>query len=298
LSLSHLSIFNAVANAGSVTKAAEAISVSQPAVSKQIKLLESDVGVRLFERVGRGVRLTGPGITLAEYTRRIFTLVEEAEATLSDLQGLRKGRLSIGAGATVGAYLLPDTLVRFRQRFPGVTLNLEVGSSHLLRQRLREGSIEFALMEKSLPSPEFESLMYLADELVGIVPPKHPAARVKTITAAKFAKEPFVVREAESGTRSLVERAFAERGLRVHPAMALSSTEAVKRAVAAGLGVSIVSKMSLGAEVEAGHLAVVRLKDLLLRRPIYLVRQANRHESKAATAFLCLLKHVVRGKNK
>ena len=123
----------------------------------------------------------------------------------------------------------------------------------------------------------------------------HRLARRRTVSAAVFSREPFVAREAVSGTQSLVERVFRERRLRVTPIIRLSSTEAVKRAVSAGLGVSIVSKMSLGFEIEAKKLAVLKLTDVPLRRPIYVVRLRGRRESRAVTAFLCLLKHVIRG---
>jgi DNA-binding transcriptional LysR family regulator len=295
LDLSLLSVFDAVARHGNVTRAAEALSVTQPAVSKQLKALQRQVGAKLFDRAGRGVRLSADGEVLADYARRIMALADEAESQMNELRGLRRGQLSIGAGSTVSVYLLPEAIVRFRQRFPGVSLHLETGQSQLLRERLRDGSIEFAISEASLPSPEFQSTVFTSDELVGIVPIEHPLAGTKSITAAKFATEPFVVRSAESGTQSLVERVFRGRGLSVKPLIAVSSTEAVKRAVAAGLGVSIVSKMSLGLELEAKKLAVVRLRDVPLRRPVFLIRQRSRSESRAAIAFLCLLKHVVRG---
>jgi DNA-binding transcriptional LysR family regulator len=248
------------------------------------------VGARLIERAGRGIRLTAQGRTLADYSRRILELALDAETALADEQHLRRGRLAIGAGPTLSTYLLPDALVRFRQRFPGITLHLEVGNSPLLRDRLRDGSIELALTETALPSPEFDSTVFMSDQLVGIVPAKHRLARKRTITTAAFAREPFVVRQGGSGTQSLVERVFAERGITIEPVIALSSTEAVKRAVAAGLGVSIISKMA----VDPG-LGVLNLRDVALRRPIYLVRLASHRESKPATALLCLLRHVARG---
>jgi DNA-binding transcriptional LysR family regulator len=295
LRLEHLRLFHAVAEKKSVTRAAEMLAISQPAVSKQLKLLEKGAGVRLIERSGRGISLTREGEVLADYVRRIFSLVTEAESALADLQGLRNGHVAIGAGTTVGVYALPEAIVRFRQRFPAIALRTEVGASHLLRQRLREGSIEIAITEASLPSPEFVSEVFASDELVGIVPMDHKLARKASVSASAFSKQPFVAREAASGTQTLVERVFRERGLRVTPVITLSSTEAVKRAVSAGLGVSIVSKMSLGFEIEAKKLAMLKLTDVPLRRPIYVVRLRSRRESRAVTAFLCMLKHVIRG---
>jgi DNA-binding transcriptional LysR family regulator len=132
--------------------------------------------------------------------------------------------------------------------------------------------------------------MLFSDQLIGIVPPRHRLARRHSVSAATFAREPFVVREPESQTHSLVQRALAERGIAIQPILSLSSTEAVKRAVAAGLGVSIISKMAAGRDAH-----VVRIKDLALRRPIYAVRLRSHHETKPATALLCLLRHVAGG---
>ncbi len=297
LNPAHLLLFNTLAERGNVTRAAETLSISQPAVSKQLKQLEREVGSILFQRHGKGVSLTREGELLAGYSRRLVALLSEAGTALADLRGLQTGRLAIGRRyrPLVFFYPVPEAMVRFRQRFPGVTLHMEVGASHLLRQRLREGAIELAITEASLPSPEFNSELFATDELVGIVPIDHELAMRKSVSASAFAKYPFVVREAGSGTQSLVERVFRERGLSVSPVITLGSTEAVKRAVAAGLGVSIVSKMSIGLEIEAKKLAALKLTDIPLRRPIYVVRVWGRHESKAMTAFLCLLKHVFRG---
>jgi DNA-binding transcriptional LysR family regulator len=295
LDLQSLELFDAVGRLRNVTRAAESLMVSQPAVSKRLKALERRLEVTLLERSGRGIRLTSEGELLAGFTRRIFSLVGEALTQLGDLQQLRRGRLAIGAGTTVAVYLMPEAIVRFRQRFPGITLHLETGMSQALAEHLRDGVIEFGLTEAMLPAPEFESTLLMSDELVGIVHPNHALAKAGSVSAKKFAAEPFVVREAESGGYSLVERVFRERKLKVQPIISLSSTEAVKRAVAAGLGASIVSRMSIDLELAAKKLAALKLTDVRVRRPIYIVRCRGRSESKAATAFLCILKHVIRG---
>lgn len=295
LPLGHMRALHAVSATGGVTRAAERLGMTQPAVSRQLRQLERATGVKLVERDGRRIRLTAGGQLLGEYARRIFQLVDEAKVALADAQHLRRGRLAVAASTTVGVYLLPEALVRFRQRFPGIELALEVGDARSARDRLRSGEAELALTETFIAGHEFDSRVFATDELVGIVPRGHSFARRKAVSAATLAREPFVVREPGSHTRSLVERVLAERGLHVDPVISLSSTEAVKRAVAAGLGVSIVARMSVGAEVAAGKLAALRLSDVLLRRPVYETRLSNREQTKASVAFLCLVKHVVRG---
>lgn len=295
LNLHHLEIFHAIAESQSVGRAAERLGISQPAVSKQLKTLEQSLAATLLRRNKKGIQLTEEGLLLAGYAKRIFALSEEAEHALDELRGLQRGKLSVGAGTTIGVYVLPDALVRFRQRFPAIKLDLELAASDRLREMLRERAIDFALTETALPSPELDSDIFWTDELVAIVPPTHKLARGRDIAASKLAQEPFIVRESGSPTGSLVERVMRERKIKVEAVLSLSSTEAVKRAVAAGLGVSIVPKMSIGAELQAKQLHALHLRDIRARRPIYLVRQHGRSDTRAAIAFLCILKHVVRG---
>jgi DNA-binding transcriptional LysR family regulator len=294
LNFTQLAAFHAVAEAGSVSRAAVALGVSQPAVSKQVKLLERTVGAELFERTVRGVRLTAAGEVLADYARRIYGLAREAEQAMDDLQSLRRGRLVIGASPTVGTYLLPELLVRFRQRFPGVHLALEIENGRALQRRLAEGQLDFGLSEVEPQRQELEGRPFLTDRLVAVASRKHPLARAKRVTLARLCAEPFVVRETGSTTKSLVERLLAGRGLSVHPALSVGSTEAIKRAVAAGLGVAIISALAAGPELAARRLVELRVADLKLSRPLYHLRLRGKRQSKAAVAFLCLVDRAAR----
>jgi DNA-binding transcriptional LysR family regulator len=295
LNLNHLAAFHAVAESGSVTLGAQRLMVSQPAVSKQVKELERALQTKLFDRQPKGVRLTQSGRLLADYARRIFGLAGEAEAALADRSAMRTGSLAVGASPTLGTYLLPRALVYFRQRFPGVRVDLEIEHSHLLRTRMNEGSLELGLTEADVHWPELDATPFLTDELVAIAHPSHPLAQKRRVTPEALCREPFIVREAASQTRSLVERSLAAQGYSLRPALSLSSTEAVKQAVAAGLGVAMVSKLAVASALATGELAMIRLQGLALRRHIYLVRQRGHTEGKASTAFLCVLKHAARG---
>jgi DNA-binding transcriptional LysR family regulator len=295
LNLGHLAVFHAVAETGSVTLGAQRLMVSQPAVSKQVKELERALQTRLFDRRPKGVRLTDAGRVLADYAGRIFALASEAEAAVSDATAMRRGSLAVGASPTLGTYLLPRALVYFRQRFPGVRVRLEIEPSHLLRARLNEGALDLGVTNADLRWPELDASTLMHDELVAIAPPDHPLARKRRVTPEVLCREPFIVRETGSETRSLVERSLAAAGYAIEPALSLSSTEAVKQAVAAGLGVAMVSKLVIGDDVSNGRLAVLRLTGLTLRRPVHLVRPPGRVESKAAAAFVCVLRHAARG---
>lgn len=299
LPLHHLSIFHAVAETGSVTLGAERLLVSQPAVSKQIKQLERVLQTRLFERHAKGVALTPAGELLANYARRVFALTAEAETALGDLSAMRRGRLTIGASPVLGTYLLPQALVYFRQRFPGVELRPQIEEADALEARLADSDMDFAVTEQAPASPpDLEGTSFGTDELSVIAPPDHPLARKRSVEPQALAGEAFVIPEAAGaspGGQSPTERTLADIGARADSVLALGSTEAVKQAVAAGLGLAVVPRLAIRNELAAGRLREVRVAGLPTRRPLYVVRRRGRHESKAAAAFVCVLKHAVRG---
>jgi DNA-binding transcriptional LysR family regulator len=289
VNLNHLAIFHAVVSEQSVSRAAERLLVSQPAISKQIRELERSLGVRLLDRLPRGVRPTEAGALLAGYAQRICAQAEDAGNALDELRGLRRGRLRVGASTTIGVYLLPELFVRFRQKFPGVQISLEIAPSDHLAARLAEGEIDLALTEGLIVHESLESAEFMQDELVAIAPAGHALARKRSVSMQQLCREPFVVRETGSGTQSLVERWLAERGMKVAPAMSLSNTEAIKRAVAAGVGVAIVSGMAVSLELQARRLALLRVSDLHIRRPVYRVVPRRTDQSHAVRALIAML---------
>jgi DNA-binding transcriptional LysR family regulator len=264
--------------------------VSQPAVSKQLRQLERSLGASLFDRLPKGVRPTAAGELLAGYARRIFALEAEAAEALAELRGLRRGSLSVGASTTIGVYLLPEVFVRYRRAYPDVRMHMEVANSEVIRRRLVEGAIDVGLTEGIVEGDELDSTVFLRDELVPIAAPGHPLARRKRpVPAATLCREPFVVRETGSGTKSVVERALAERGLSVTPVMSLGSTEAIKRAVAAGVGIAIVSRLTVQQELQLGRLVVLRVPDLPINRPLHRLTLRGRQPSQAVAAFMKML---------
>ncbi|HZL35870.1 MAG TPA: LysR family transcriptional regulator [Tepidisphaeraceae bacterium] len=290
MNLGHLAIFHAIAEEGSVSRGADRLTVSQPAVSKQLRLLERALGTTLMERGPRGITLTESGDLLAGYARQIFALEDEALRAIRQLRGLERGRLAIGASTTIGVYLLPELFVRFRRQYPAIDTTLEVSNARLIQQRLGEGAIDVGFMELQPEGDGWESTTFMSDDLVAIAPPGHPLLSRSRVTSEAFCGEPFVVRATGSDTKSFVEEALAERGLEVKPIMSLGSTEAIKRAVAAGIGVAIVSHLAIEMELKAKALAIVPVKGLSIRRPLLRVRRKNAPEMPALTAFLKLLK--------
>ncbi len=285
MNYNHLMIFLAVAEEGSVSRGADRLCISQPAVSKQLGLLEASLKAKLFERRPKGVRLTEAGELLLGYARRLAALEREVDQAMGELQGLERGTLTVGASLTVGAYLMPELLADYSRRYPRIALTLEIANTEVIQRMLREGRLELALTEGFADDPDLDAAVFAHDELVAIAPPGHPLLTASPVTAARLIQEPLILRELGSGTRAVLERALAEHGIAVQPFMSLGSTEAIKRAVAAGAGLAVVSRLALGLELETGRLALLPLSDLALRRPLHRLTRRGAHESRAAKAF-------------
>src|SRR5271166_2951714 len=241
VNLNHLFLFRAVAEAGGFSRAAERIHVSQPAISMQVGELEAQLGLTLFHRLGRGVKLTAAGQLLLGYAQRLGALAVEAERAMGEVRGLCRGRLAIGASTTIGVYLLPNLLGEYRRRYPGIDLQFDIANTEDIERRLTDGTLDAGLTEGLPPTnDEIESVVFLRDQLVPIARPDHPRLKVKDkpLSLRELCAEPMIQREAASGTRKVIERYLAKRGQELQRGtMLLGSTEAIKQAVIAGLGV-------------------------------------------------------------
>lgn len=284
-----LTAFAAVAEAGGFTKGARNLMVSQPAVSLQVAELEIALKTKLFDRLPRGVRMTAAGELLLAYARRIASLEHEAESAVANLLGLTRGRLIIGASLTIGSYLLPATLGRFRRKYPQIELVLEIANTQQIERMLLDDRLDLAFTEGLVPSDVLAAQVIREDRLVPIAPPRHPILKHKRITAAMLCREELILREPGSGTREVIEHALAKRKLTLKPLMSLGSAEAIKRAVQAGIGLSIVSELTIDNEVSAGTLVVVPVADLSIKRPLVLLRVPGKSDAPAAKAFVDLV---------
>ncbi|HET8627646.1 MAG TPA: LysR family transcriptional regulator [Thermomicrobiales bacterium] len=289
LNFNRLRLFAAVVEHGSVTRAAAALDISQPAVTKAVHDLERDLRVPLLDHAGRGVVPTEAGRLLAEYARRIFALAGEAERALGEFRGLARGRLAVGASTTIGIYLLPELLGVYRQRHAAIELFLDIANTQTIVERLHARLLDLALVEGPVEHDDLLAEPFRPDELALVTAPDHPLARGGA-TVADLAALPWVMREPGSGTRDVVERALAAAGVAPRVVMELGSTEAIKRAVAAGLGVSIVSRAALGLELAAGRLAVVPVAGFRVERTLTILQRRATRPSPATTAFLGLLR--------
>jgi DNA-binding transcriptional LysR family regulator len=287
MNFNHLLIFHKVAEHQHFTRAAEALYISQPAVSKQVHELEKTLGQALFVQIGRHVHLTEAGRTLFDYTQRIFALSDEAELVLEELHELKRGRLVVGASTTIGTYLLPQLLGSYRQRYPHIELTLTIANASEIQERLVQNRVEIGFIEGAVTHEDLGARVWRQDQLVLIAPAATPLLAQQPLTIEALAHEAFILREAGSGTRTVLEEALARRGLPpLSPSLELGSTEAIKNAVAAGLGISFVSEHTIQLERAAQLVVVVPLEDFTVTRSLSLVYPKRRRLSRAAHMFL------------
>jgi DNA-binding transcriptional LysR family regulator len=293
MNLNHLFLFRAVAEAGGFSRAAVSVHVSQPAISMQVGELEAQLGLTLFHRLPRGVKLTAAGQVLLEYARRLSALADETERAMAEMKGLCRGRLAVGASTTIGVYLLPNLLGDYRRRYPDIDLQFDISNTEDIENRLVDGTLDAGLTEGLPPKrDELESAVFLRDELVPIGRPDHPRLKTNSepLTLRQLCAEPMIMREAGSGTREVIESALAKRGHKLQRIpMVLGSTEAIKRAVAAGLGVAIVSNLTIQTELASGQLAILPVRGFQLTRPLHRLWWRNRAQDPATIAFFALL---------
>lgn len=290
MNLHHLELFLAVAEEGSVTRGADRVAVSQPAVSRAVADLEASLGERLFDRGPKGVTPTEAGVVLMGYAKRIFALEREAGEALTDLRGLESGRLSIGASTTIGDYLLPPAIARFLTMHPSIDLTVEIANTDAIQAGVTEGRFEVGFTEGQIDPERFLVSVLQSDELVVFSSPNHPLSASSDICLDELGEYPFVMREEGSGTRRIVEARFREAGMQPRIACALGSTNAIKRAVSAGFGLGIASALSVASEVDRGELVVIPTP-LSLTRQLHTIRLGWRRESAALRAFLGHLSH-------
>lgn len=284
LNLNQVALFHAVVRERSVTRGAERMAVSQPAVSRAVAELEASLGTRLLDRGPKGVTPTEAGRVLAEYAERIFTLEREAAEALSDLRGLRTGKLSIGASTTVGDHLLPGAIAAFLREHPEIAVSMEVANTEAVQAGVEAGRYDVGFTEGEADPARFDVRVFHEDELVAVCAPRHAAAQAP-ISISELGRHGFVMREAGSGTRRVVERALADVGIEPAVAASLGSSAAIQGAVAAGLGIGVISLLAVQDALDAGRLVRVPV-DFVVRRPLHRIRLPWRRESAALRAFL------------
>jgi len=269
-----LLVFYKAAQRLSFSEAAQELLLTQPAVTFQIKKLEQTLGTRLFYRDKNRVTLTEAGELLYQHAGRILAAYEEAQRALHGLTGLVTGRLVIGASTTMGEYILPRVLGRFQARHPEVQTALEIGNSHRILHGVTSRYLDLGILAEEVTHRELAQEAILKDELVLIVSPSNPLSRRPEVSLKELSGQRFVIRERGSGTRQTMEQALRRAGLdpgRLKVALRLGSSEAVKAAVEADLGVAVLSRWTLAKELRLGTLVVVPIRGLRITRDFKLI---------------------------
>lgn len=292
VSLRQLRTFEVVARLKSFSRAAEELHITQPTVSKQIRLLHEAIGLPLLEQIGKKVFLTEAGENLYSTCAEWLGTWGRFEQTIADLKGVKQGRLKIAA-VTTTKYFMPRLLGPFCKLYPGIDVALEVVNRDRLLERLARNQDDLYVMGVPPEGLDIECEPFMENPLVVLAPASHPMARRKHIRFADLANEPFIVREHGSGTRLTVERVFQERKVPLKIKIELGSNEAIKQAVAGGLGIALLSQSTLSIDPSQKEVIILNVEGFPIKRYWYVVRPRNKQLSVVAKAFFdFLLGHV------
>jgi len=290
MTLEQLRIFVAVAEREHVTRAAAELNLTQSATSAAIAALEHRHAVKLFDRVGRRIVLTDAGRLFLTEARAILARASTGEQVLSDLAGLKRGRLSLAASQTVGNYWLPRKLALFRARHPGIETPLVIGNTETVAASIHDGLADIGFVEGEIDDPLLAQEAVAADELAIVVAPGHPWAGRKRVDPAEFVESPWVLREPGSGTRQALEAVLAGAGRSVadlEVLLELPANEAVRTAVDAGSAAALMSRLVVANALRSGLLAEVAAE--IPARRFVMLRHKERYVGRPAQAFRALL---------
>ena len=279
-----LTVLEAVARNLSFTKAVDELYLTQPAVSMQIKQIEESIGLPLFEQIGKKIFLTQAGQEMYNYCRAIQQQLEEAENVIESLKGLKLGTLTLAVASTAN-YFAPKILAGFNKLHESVKINLDVTNRQGLIQHLENNDSDVVIMGRPPGDLELEAESFMENPLVVIAPPEHSLTKESNISIEKLQRETFILREKGSGTRDAIERFFSEQGAKITTTINMSSNEAIKQAVQAGLGLGIVSLHTLELELELNRLAIIDAEAFPILRHWYIVYRKGKRLSPVAKAF-------------
>lgn len=282
--LRQFKVFEMVARHLSFTRAAEELFLTQPAVSMQIKQLEDNLGLVLFERLGRKIYLTEAGKEIYRLSRDISAKLDETAAIIDEIKGSEGGHLAVSVASTV-QYFAIRLLAGFRQHYPNVNISLKVTNHKSLLQLLDQNETDIVLMGTPPENHDLKYEFLLDNPLVVIAPPNHPLQHQKNIGLETLKNQTFLMREQGSGTRTSVEKFFSEKGMTVSASMEMNNNSAIKLGVEAGLGLGIVSSHTIDVEVDSGRLVILNVEAFPLMRKWYMVRREGKRLSAMASAF-------------
>ena len=290
MNLHQLRIFCSVVEHGSHTKAAEALFMTQPAVSLQVRALERSLQVKLLEHFNQQIVVTEAGQALYQCAIPMLNAESEAERVLTELKGAARGRLVVAANTTGGMYIIPPLLASYKEQHPESELILQIDATDRLIERTRQGIIDLAFACGTIIQPELTIESIGMDTLTLILSSRHPLASQPSLTLDQVAALPFIVPESISRTRQFIEQIMRERGYTLKLVMHFQGTEPVKKAVESNLGVAIVSYAAIVREVEAGILRAMPIADLELSRPFVMFYRQGKYFGPLARDFMAYMR--------
>lgn len=285
-----LFIFYMVARLQSFSKAGQELSISQPAVSIQVRELENSLGTTLLHRMRRELRLTETGEAVFSYTQRIFALADEMHTVVRDIQGLHAGNLTIGSSTTPGEYILPWIIGKFRQKHSGVQVSLNIANTQTVIDQIYSRELDLGMAGSPINLKGLASFPYVTDRIVVIAAPSHPLAKEEAVGIRDLRNFDFIMRESGSATRKTAEDMLRSRRIEPQISMEIGSNEAIKSAVAAGLGIGVLSELAIRPDVAAGMIQVVNVKRWECNRQLSVFYRDDKYLSAAQTAFLDFLR--------
>jgi len=289
MNLNRLWVFHITAILKNFSRAAEELHLTQPGISKHIKELERYYGTRLFKRLTRKVVLTEAGEILFTHTKSMFNTLDEAGMRISDLSHLKGGRLQIGSSVTIGTYVLPEILKSFISTYPAIDVSVSISLSQTIEEEVLSDNIEIGLVAHEVTGDRLAKITFMVDRIIPVAPPTHPLTMKKTVSMAELMGETIIQGSEGSGTRIFIEQKMREKSLQLGKIIDFGNTEASKKAVEAGLGISFMSSMAVKQEIEMGDLTAISVRGLSLKRKFYAIYQRDKYISNAARAFLALI---------
>ncbi|HZP58236.1 MAG TPA: LysR family transcriptional regulator [Dehalococcoidia bacterium] len=289
MDLGQIEAFVQVAQHRSFSKAAESLFLTQPSVTARIQSLERDLGEALFERNGRGVRLTEMGASFLPYARRALKALQDGRDAIEGMRNLEIGTLKLGSALTVSTYVLPKILKRYCSTYPGVEVSVHTGRSEQVLQMVLNDDVHCAL-ERTVHHPEIVTVPLYEDDLLLVAAPQHRFARTGSAAIEDVGREPLILFDKGSSYNALIQGVFRQHGIVPHMLMELDTIEATKKMVEEGLGIALLPKVSVERELEMGTLASVEVANASMpRRQISLIYRKNRKHLRSVQAFFTLL---------
>ncbi|MDH3328613.1 MAG: selenium metabolism-associated LysR family transcriptional regulator [Desulfobulbaceae bacterium] len=283
-----LEVFCKVVELKSFTRAAEAVLLSQPTVSEHVRSLEEELGQKLIDRLGREAEPTPVGSMLYKYAVRMLRLQQEAIESVENYGGQLVGRIMIGSGTIPGTYILPRIIGQFRKKYSSIHATLRIAGSQLIASEVLNGKLDMAVVGAKWKEKGLEWQKIFSDRLVLVVNAEHPWAARNQVSLEELKNEPFILRESESGTRKVIDQILENYGIDpagLQEVAEIGSTEAIKEAVKAGIGISILSVRSVEQDVKYGVLKIIPLEGIRFERPFYLIKRMNRELSPVSAVF-------------